>query len=117
MTAYSTSAPLSFRRKRKMDIEERSEHRAVSMVLINALLNFSLRSPELLVIFSLAKKIYNPSFMQSFIDIFPNSRNFVTDITYFFYILTFTTNFLVYYLFNQKFKQTFFEWRHVKKRN
>jgi hypothetical protein len=117
MTANSINAPLSFRRKRKLDIEERTENRATSMVLINAMLNFFLRIPELSVIFSLAYSIDSYSFLSCFIDIFPNTRNFATDITYFFYILTFSTNFLVYYLFNQKFKQTFFEWRHVKKRN
>jgi hypothetical protein len=39
MTANSINAPLSFRRKRKLDIEERTENRATSMVVINALLN------------------------------------------------------------------------------
>jgi hypothetical protein len=99
--------PRSFRKKRKLDIEARTEQRTIIMVVINAVLNFFLRLPELFVLFTLSYKIFDYTFLNSFIDIFPNTRNFVTDITYFFYILSFTANFLVYYLFNLKFKQTF----------
>jgi hypothetical protein len=47
------SRAMSFRKKRKLDIEERSEQRAIIMVVINVLLNFSLRLPELFVILTM----------------------------------------------------------------
>jgi hypothetical protein len=89
MAAHSrkSSAPesLSFRKKRKLDMEERTEQRAIIMVVINALLNFFLRLPELFVIFSLSYDPFGFTFLETLIEAFPNTRTFVTDLTYFFY--------------------------------
>jgi hypothetical protein len=111
--AAAAGNEVSFRRRRKQEIEERSEERAVAMVVINAIFNFLLRLPELFFMFSLSKQLFHFDFFSSF----PNLPLFVTDLAYFFYILTFTTNFLIYYLFNQKFKQSFSQYMHVKKRS
>jgi hypothetical protein len=58
----SSAQPMSFRKKRKLDIEERTEQRAIIMVVINALLNFFLRLPELFVIFSFSYNFQGSSF-------------------------------------------------------
>jgi hypothetical protein len=101
---------MSFRKRRKLNIEETAEQRAITMVCVNASINFFLRLPELLFVFSLCYELFSWSFFNSF----PNLPEFATDLAYLFYILTFTSNFLVYYLFNHKFKQTFANWTHAK---
>jgi hypothetical protein len=106
----STSTAFTFRRRRKQEIEERTEQRAIIMVVINALVNFFFRLPELFFFFSITSG-------QLLNDFFPTLRLFTTDFAYFCYILTLSSNFVIYYLFNLKFKQTFAEWRHFKKRN
>ena len=50
--------------------------------------------------------------MNVFFGTFPTLQIFTADFAYFCYILTFATNFLVFFLFNQKFKQTFTRLRH-----
>jgi hypothetical protein len=109
---HSTVPPMSFRKQRKHHIEEKTERRTIIMVAMNAVLNFILRLPELLFLFSVS----NDLFYWDFFLIFPNLPNLITDFAYFMHILTFTSNFLIFYLFNMKFKQTFSEFTHVKKR-
>jgi hypothetical protein len=113
MTSTDTraAAPLSFRKRRKQEVEGRVEERAIIMVVINALISFFLRLPELFFVFSASKYFSGLKFFLSFSNIVPT---FIPDLAYFTYILTFTTNFIIYYLFNQKFKQTFSKWTHVK---
>jgi hypothetical protein len=101
----STPLVVSFRRMRKQEIEAKTEQRAIIMVVVNATLNFSLRLPELLFLFSL--KLIRSKALFSVLDTFPFLKFFWTDLTFFFYILALSTNFLVYFLFNQKFKRTF----------
>jgi hypothetical protein len=108
----STVPVLSFRKKRRQQIEETTEQRTVLMVVLNALINFFFRIPELLLPISVAQDI----FYLSFVCIFTSFSAFLTDLAFLFYILTFSTNFLVYYLFNMKFKQSFSEFTHAKKR-
>jgi hypothetical protein len=112
-----TTAPISFRKRRKQEIEERAEQRAIIMVVINALINLLFRLPELFVLFSISTILFSDLSFWRFFKTFRSLTLFTTDLTYFTYILTFSTNFLVYYLFNLKFKQTFSEWTHTKKRN
>jgi hypothetical protein len=118
-TSSTAVAPVvSFRKRRRQEMEDRTEQRAILMVVFNALINFFFRLPELLFMFTIFYDIFpGCDFFSPFRDTFISFRLFTTDVTYLFYILTFSTNFLIYYLFNQKFKQTFSEWRHVKKRN
>jgi hypothetical protein len=109
----ATTTLISFRKKRKQDIEEGAERRAIVMVAVNAVLNFVLRLPELFSVFSISNSLVG----WAFIDAFPTIPILMTDIAYFLYILTFTTTFLIYYLFNLKFKQSFAEYTHAKKRS
>jgi hypothetical protein len=107
MATRALNARTTFRRRRKQDIEKKAEQRAIAMVVINALLNFFLRLPELFFLFSISKKIFNVNFLEEYFLAFPSLKFLWSDLTYLFYILTFTTNFFIYYLFNQKFKRTF----------
>jgi hypothetical protein len=114
----SITTLVSFRKKRKQEMEDRTEQRAITMVVLNAFINFFFRLPELLFIFSIFYKIFPGCVLfDYFFYVVPSLRLFTTNFTYFCYILTFSTNFFIYYLFNQKFKQTFSEWRHFKKRH
>jgi hypothetical protein len=107
-----------FRKRRKQEIEDRTEQRAFLMVVINTLINFILRLPELFFLFSSTENVFaiKNSFTLFFVS-YTFIREFTVDLTNLTYILTFSTNFLIYYLFNLKFKQTFSEWGHFKKRN
>jgi hypothetical protein len=116
MKAHVSADTISFRKKRKLEIEDRSEERAVLMVVVNALFSFFLRLPELLVVLSGSPMLFG-TVLAYFFDLFSSILEFATDVYYLAYILTFSTNFLIYYLFNMKFKETFYEYRNVKKRN
>jgi hypothetical protein len=109
--------PVSFRRKRKQEIEEKTEQRAIIMVVVNACINLFFRLSELLVLVSISNQLFESSPIFNFFYNFYNFKELAADLASFFFIITFSTNFLVYYLFNLKFKQTFAEWRHFKKRN
>jgi hypothetical protein len=115
--SFSSNEPVSFRKRRKRELEERAEQRALIMVLLNAFINFFFRLPELLLLFSASSNVFPKNVLSEFFDSFMSLQLFTTDFAYFSYILTFSTNFIVYFIFNLKFKQTFSEWRHVKKRN
>jgi hypothetical protein len=108
---------VSFRKFRKQEMEKKSEQRAIIMVVFNALINFFLRLPELFFLFSVSKHISEVNVMMHLFDTFPALKFFWIDLAYFCYILTFATNFLIYYLFNQKFKLTFSERSHAKDKN
>jgi hypothetical protein len=110
----TSTDPISFRKRRKHEIEEKTEQRAILMVVINALINFFFRLPELFFIYSVSCQFFGLSFWTDILRSFQNLSQLTVDLTYFFYILTFSTNFLIYYLFNLKFKQTFADWTHVK---
>jgi hypothetical protein len=107
---------VSFRKSRKQQIEDGTEGRAILMVVINALFNFILRLPELFVVFSISFTLFGDQ-LNYFFNPFPSFSLFLTDFAYFCYILTFTTNFFIIYLFNQKFKQTFSVYTHVKQKS
>jgi hypothetical protein len=108
-----TVAVVSFRKLRKQNIEAGAEGRAVLMVTLNAILNFFFRLPELLSVFSVAQNIFG---CFSFVYVFSSLPIFLTDLAYFFYILTSTTTFFIFYLFNLKFKETFTKYTNAKKR-
>jgi hypothetical protein len=108
--------PVSFRKRRKQQMEEGAEKRAFLMVVVNALINFFFRLPELLVLLAQSEPLGSNNVLFDFFNVLRTTTSLPTDVACFFYILTFSTNFLIYYLFNIKFKQSFSEWRHVKKR-
>jgi hypothetical protein len=106
----------SFRKRRKQEIEDGAERRAILMVVINALINLFFRLPEIVVILAQSESLTESNFLYVFFFTFTSLPDFVFGIAYFTYILTFSTNFLIYYIFNLKFKQTFSEWNYAKKR-
>jgi hypothetical protein len=111
----SATLMTSFRKNRRREIDAGAERRAILMVVINALINFFFRLPELIVLLAQSDSLMTNNFIYEFFNTFTDLQTFPTYLMYLFYICTFSSNFLIYYLFNQKFKQTFSEWRHVKK--
>jgi hypothetical protein len=109
--------PVFSRKKRRQEVEEGAERRSIVMVILNAVVNFFFRLPELLVLLSQSEPLFGFNAIWWFFYTFPSLAIFPTDFGYFAYILTFSTNFIIYYLFNLKFKQTFSEWTHAKKRH
>jgi hypothetical protein len=104
-------------KRKKIEQDTKKETRVIVMVVANSLVNFILRLPEILVFLS-----SNYNFMK-LLFLLDSSKNtdfsfLITDIdgttmsvSYFAYILTFTTNVIIYYLFNTKFKQLFQWWK------
>jgi hypothetical protein len=98
-----------------LEKRKRAEHTGAPIKMLtrklvaNSVVNFFLRLPEIFIFLSASVKIillYNC----------PQSwESFILDIFYFSYILTFSTNVAMYYLFNTKFKQAFAFWSNVKK--
>jgi hypothetical protein len=104
-------------KKKKIEQDAKKETRAIMMVILNSVVNFYLRLPEILVFFS----SFSPSFfiqlivvidlnLFSYSSLFSNMYSAIVSFSYLAYILTFTTNVVNYYLFNQKFKQLFVFW-------
>jgi hypothetical protein len=101
--------------RKKVDEDEKKERRVIKMVIINGVLNFILRSPDLLVflenlnVWGADKTAYFGS--SGFGVLVPGILNLIVDLGYFAYILTFSTNFIIFYKFNSKFKEAvvFFE--------
>jgi hypothetical protein len=113
----TNSATVGFRRKRKTEIEIKAEQRTIIMVVINAFINFFFRLPELFFLFSISDDLFNENILSEVFNSLVSLGLFWTDLTYFAYILTFSTNFVMYFLFNRKFKKTFFsEWKFVRNR-
>jgi hypothetical protein len=109
-----TFAHVSFRTKRKLEMDSKKEQRAITMVVANSVIDFVLRSQQIIVFLN---SLYS-LFPQNVIFTFFNSAGFLPDcftsLSYLSYILTFSTNVLIYILFNQKFKQAFSFWSHVE---
>jgi hypothetical protein len=107
--------------KQKKIVEDaKKETRAIKMVVTNSLVNFFLRLPEILVFLS-----SNSSFLASLVYVYTindEHRNLqstfllndisitLLNISYFFYILNFTTCVAIYCVFNKKFRQHFTWW-------
>jgi hypothetical protein len=117
-TSHAFAPVLSFRKRRKQEIEDKTEIRTLLMIVMDALINFFFRLPELFFVISTFDQKFDSRFFYSFFgSILPSLLTFTTDLTCFLYLLTFSANFFIYYLFNLKFKQTFSKWTHTKKRN
>jgi hypothetical protein len=95
-------------KRRKIEQDGKKETRVIVMVVANSVVNFILRVPEILVFIS-SDSIYN-SFGDSYF-IIGKLSSVLVSISYLFYILTFTINVVIYYLFNVKFKQLFVWWK------
>jgi hypothetical protein len=95
--------------KKREEEDGIKERKVIKMVVLNGLFNFVLRAPDML---SWANNSYLMGYLESVNSLLmanvngtPGFLNLITDIGYLSYILTFTTNFLIFYLFNKKFKE------------
>jgi hypothetical protein len=103
--------------KKREDEDGKKERKVIKMVIINGILNFVLRAPDLLfwlenkMTWSIFKtKDDNNDYILNNI-LPPGILSVIADIDYLTYILTFSTNFLIYYNFNKNFKDAVFFFR------
>jgi hypothetical protein len=104
-------------KKKKIEQDAKKETRAIVMVITNSGLNFFLRLPEIFVFFS-SNFAYLDNSLSGLHDsvvfepvIINDFDNIMVSVSYFLYILTFTANVAVYWMFNPKFKQHFSLWK------
>jgi hypothetical protein len=92
--------------KKKAEEDERKERRTIMMVVLNGVFNFVLRSPEMLVWLetstSFDRIISNRLNLRYYM---PSFWNLVQDVGNFGFLLTFCTNFFIFYRFNKKFNE------------
>jgi hypothetical protein len=90
----------------KPDEFRKKEMRVIGMVIMNGLINLILRLPDL------SSFLYFSSFIfpdNVFFELFCRYYNIcfqLIDISNFFFILTFSTNYMIYYFFNLRFKES-----------
>jgi hypothetical protein len=102
---------------KKVSEDAKKETKVIVMVILNSVINFILRVPEIFVFMSGSSGlIKNNVFADFFMSILYLS-NMMVSISYLAYVLTFSTNVAIYYFFNLKFKQAFIFWTsYVKKK-
>jgi hypothetical protein len=100
-------------KQKKIDQDKKKETRAIMMVIINSGLNFFLRFPEILMFVSSSYGIVGFILGNSILS--SNVSSIFISLSYFFYILSFTSNVVIFYIFNPKFKQLFIFWPHFVK--
>jgi hypothetical protein len=83
--------------------DAKKERRVITMVVLNSLVNFLLRFPDFLIFLEDSSKTSESSLNA----IFPGFASLLLDISYLAYILTFSFNVLIFYIFNSKFKKLF----------
>jgi hypothetical protein len=97
--------------KKREEEDVKKERKVVKMVVLNSILNFLLRAPEMA--FWLENTSAWPIFFkyqedQSILRVgsyVPGLLSLIADIGYLTFIITFTTNFLIFYKFNKNFKE------------
>jgi hypothetical protein len=95
--------------KKKAEFEDtKKERKVINMVVLNGVINFIFRAPDILFWMenkSLISDIFNkggPKYNTEFVT---GILNLIADIGYLTYIITFTTNFVIFYNFNKNFKE------------
>jgi hypothetical protein len=93
--------------KTREELDAKKERRVIKMVVLNSILNFLLRAPDCL--FWMKNKnvwglIFNTNSMNTYT---LGLLSPIADVGFFTYILTFSTNFIIFYKFNSKFKESF----------
>jgi hypothetical protein len=96
--------------KNKKEEDLKKEKRVIKMVVLNGILNFVLRAPDML--FWLENQNIWSSLLESGLINFysPGLLSLILDVGYLSFILTFTTNFFIFYHFNSKFKEAVVFW-------
>jgi ABC-type multidrug transport system fused ATPase/permease subunit len=104
LTTETLTKSLSDEEMKKEEEDRNKERLVIKMVAINGLLNFILRAPDLLFWLEnsrVSSMAFDATVLEQYM---PGVLNFIVDIGYFTYIVTFTTNFVIFYKFNKKFK-------------
>jgi hypothetical protein len=108
-------------KQKKIEHDSKKETRAIVMVITNSGLNFVLRFPEIFVFVSSNISFYNIFVMPSYINsrdiYFDNIASILVNLSFLFYMLTFTTNIVVYCVFNPHFKKNYILWESNVKLN
>jgi hypothetical protein len=101
-------------KQKKIDQDKIKETRAILMVIFNSGMNFFLRFPEIFVFVSSNSHFIINSSTAFGIEntLFNNLSSILVNLSYLFYVLTFTTNVLVYCVFNPNFKKHFILWKY-----
>jgi hypothetical protein len=97
-------------KQKKIEQDNKKEQRAIIMVISNSLINFILRLPEIFVFISSSNSLFPSNPLYSFFNSLYDFMSMMVSFSYLAYVLTFSTNVLIYYLFNTKFKQLFIFW-------
>jgi hypothetical protein len=112
-------------KQKRIEQDAKKETRVIVMVVTNSVVILVFRLPEILVFLS-SNSEFLYSLIASGFSVFDNSglelnykgaqilnglSNAMVSMSYLMYILTFTTNVAIYYLFNNKFKQHFIWWQ------
>jgi hypothetical protein len=91
--------------KQREEEDSKKERKVITMVVLNGIFNFVLRAPEMLFWIENSKS-WPILFEHSIIDVqfsFPGVLDLIADTGYLAYILTFSSNFLIFYKFNKNF--------------
>jgi hypothetical protein len=103
--------------KKVEDEDRKKERKVIKMVVLNGFFNLIVRAPDLLFWMENKKMMYDILPRANAIELSDNSVrslsiknapgliNLIADVAYLTYILTFTTNFVIFYKFNKKFKE------------
>jgi hypothetical protein len=88
--------------------DEKKERRVIKMVVFNGIFNFFLRAPDVLFwigYHNILSILYRDDILFELNKYVPGFFNFIADIGYLTYIITFTTNFIIVYKFNKNFRE------------
>jgi hypothetical protein len=109
-TSLAENTPQTEEDKKREREDWKKEQKVIKMVVFNSILSFILRVPEMLFWmendsiwqFLLKDNHFTSQTHKTFM---PGLLSLIADIGYFTYIVTFTTNFVIYYKFNKNFKE------------
>jgi hypothetical protein len=90
--------------KKREEEDIKKERRVIKMVILNGFFNFFLRAPDILfwMEYQGVWSIFDNGGLTL---LAPGFLSFIVDISLLTYILTFSTNFLIFYLYNKNFKE------------
>jgi hypothetical protein len=96
-------------KKKRFEEDNKREQKTIKMVVLNSFINFVLRFPEIYILIASSNSIvyfFNNPILYFFISL-EHLMNCVVDFSYLTFILTFSTNVVIYYFFNRKFRNAF----------
>jgi hypothetical protein len=106
-TKSATSVADDIRNAKKAKEDETKERRVIEMVVFNSILNLILRAPDMLFWLEsteILSDLFSSDYI-SFLAYFHGFANLLVDASYFMYIMSFSTNFAIFYYFNSKFSE------------